>query len=226
MTTLRYRGTFLCIATLVMAFAAPRSEAANSCSSAPLPVTPVGPTTTGSFQYSANYQAVSVTAWRLPCSATESMPVLTLVPPPTTTARRPYVCASSLTLVAGGGLQTNAFYFRTDPPTINSFCGDVVAPVTVALVPTSQTPAAFDFDQGFSIDYDGFDLHQSLSIAAYNPAAYNLTPPPGSSSVNLFIKGQNQLFTNCTVTSSGGQYTASCANETPLKSSRFEEFDH
>lgn len=217
------------LVSALLLFETPDAEAANSCGSAPLPTTPVGPSTTGVFQY-ATYLPVVVTAWRLPCSATDSMPVLTLVPQ-TGSGHAPWLCKTGLTLLQAGGLQTTAFNFRTDPPTINSFCGDVVAPVTVAITPSSTTPAAFDLDLGFSIDWDGSSAgHQAIAVGAFNPGAYNLTPPPGPHSVNIQVQGKNVLYQNCTVTTAavggGTQYTASCGLEAPLKSSQFEKYDY
>lgn len=214
------------IAALVTA---DQSLAANSCNSAPLPLTPVGPSTNTSFQYGP-YLPVTVTAWRMPCSATDSMPVLTLVPQ-NGIGHAPWLCKTGLTLLQAGGLQTTAFNFRTDPPTINSYCGDVIAPVTVAITPSSSTPASFDFDLGFSIDWDGYTAgHQALAVGAYDPAAYSIVPPPGLESVNLYVQGHNLLFQNCAVTQSNGgggvQYTASCALESPLKASQFQMYDY
>lgn len=202
----------------------------NSCGSAPLPTTPVGPSITGTLQYATSQAPVTVTAWRIPCSATDSMPVLTLVAP---TAGTPsFICKTNLTLLQAGGLQTTNFNFRTDPPTISSYCSEVATTVTVAITPTSGTPAAFDLDAGFSIDHSGHSSvgHQAIAVPAYNPAAYSLTPPPGPHSVNLFIQGKNILFRNCTMTTApiggGTQYTASCALEEPLKFSGFQKYDY
>jgi hypothetical protein len=136
-----------------------------------------------------------------------------------------------MTLLQTGGLQATSFNFRNDPPTVNSFCGSVLAPVTVALFPDFGTPAAFDFDQGFSIDFDGSSAgHQALAVSAFDPAAYNLSLPPGPDSVNVFVQGANVLYQNCTVGSAtvggGKQYTASCALEAPLKAAQFEKYDY
>ncbi|HJU40313.1 MAG TPA: hypothetical protein VJ724_12120 [Tahibacter sp.] len=202
----------------------------NSCGSAPLPTTPVGPSTTSSFRYGSSDTPVTVIAWRIPCSATDSMPVLTLVAPGG--ANPSFVCETNLTLLQAGGLQTTNFNFRPDPPTISSYCGDVVATVTVAITPASNTPAAFDLDAGFSVDHAGFGAvgHQAVSVPAYNPAAYSLTPPPGPHSVNVYIQGKNILYRNCTMTTApiggGTQYTASCALEEPLKFGSFEKYDY
>lgn len=157
------------------------------------------------------------------------MVVVTLTPP--INAADPYVCAVRLTLLQTGGLQTTSLNFRTDPQGGAGFCGDVLAPVTVALFPNSGTPAAFDFDAGFSIDYDGNSAgHQAMAVSAFNPAAYSLTPPAGPHSVNVQVQGRNILFQNCTVTSApaggGSQYTASCALESSLKASKFEKYDY
>lgn len=222
----------VCLFGLALSAGASRDAvAANSCGSAPLPTAPVGPSSTTTWKAGNSYLPATVTAWRMPCSATESMVVLTLSPPASGTGNTPYVCLIDMTLLQTGGLQATSFNFRNDPPTVNSFCGSVLAPITVALFPDFGTPAAFDFDQGFSIDFDGGSAgHQALAVPAYDPAAYGLMPPAGPNSVNLFVQGANVLYQNCTVTSSpvGGalQYTASCALEAPLKAAQFQMYDY
>lgn len=221
-------GTARIALSLLAGIAAGASRAviaANSCGSAPLPTTPSGPTTTTTWDDGSN-GAATVTSWRIPCSATDSMVVLTLTP---ATGSGAFICPPDMTLLQSGGLQTSSFYFRPDPPTSGSFCNYVIAPVSVALFPNSSTPAAFDFDQGFSIDYNG-STHQALPISAFDPAAYSLTPPPGPDSVNLFVQGANVQYQNCTVSSSvvggGKQYTASCALEAPIKAAEFDKYDY
>lgn len=220
--------TRLCLTILAMA-GTPAAYGANSCGSAPLPTTPVGPTSSVVWRASNSDSPVNATIWRIPCSATDSMVVVTLTPSPGATS--PFICYTSITLLQAGGLQTTAFNLRTDPPTSSNICRSVVSTVTAALVPTVATPAAVDFDQGFSLDYDGTSSgHHVVAVSAYNPAAYNLTPPPGPNSVNVFVGGKNVLFQNCTVASApvGGstQYTASCALEAPMKASGFERYDY
>lgn len=205
---------------------------ANSCGAAPLPTTPVGPSTTMEWQYAALYgDRVRVTAWRIPCNATESMPVLTLEP--IVNANQAFICAPRITLLQAGGLQTNAFWLRNDPPTSSSFCGSVLQTVTVALTPSSTTPTSFDFDQGMTISYTGGGsaaVVQPLALSAFDPSQYSLTPPPGNNAVEVHVRGSGAHYRNCTVTqgSQGGGtlYTASCADESPLKRGGFGRFDY
>lgn len=224
----RFVHTRLCLTILAMA-GTPIVYGANSCSSAPLPTTPVGPTSSVVWRASNSDSPVYATIWRIPCSATDSMVVVTLTPSPGATS--PFICYTSITLFQAGWLQTTAFNLRTDPPTNSNICRSVVSTVTAALVPTSATPAAVDFDQGFSLDYDGTSSgHHVVAVSAYNPAAYNLTPPSGPNSANVFVGGKNVLFQNCTVASAPvvgvTQYTASRALESPVKASGFERHDY
>jgi hypothetical protein len=171
----------------------------NACGFAPLPLTPVGPVVAGVFQFGTSNAPNTIKAWRYPCSATASMIVLTVTP--TDTADPSLLCGGSLQLLQSGGLQTDALYLRSDPATSNSFCTDVVGAVTLALIPTNSTLVAFDFDQATIIDFDGASAgHQSIAIAAFNPGPYNLTPPPGSNLVDVYVRGTPSGFRNCTVT--------------------------
>ena len=204
----------------------------NACGSAPLPLTPTGPTSTREWQYAALYSdRTRVTAWRIPCSSTTSMIALTLEP--LENAHQAFICPTRITLFQTGGLQTEAFFLRNDPPTSSSFCGPVLAPVTIALIPRSTTPAAFDFDQGMSIVYQGGGSNgvvQPLDISAFNPSQYDLTPPPGPNSVEVHVRGAGAHYRNCTVTQGaqggGTQYTASCDDESPLTARGFDRFDY
>lgn len=210
-----------------MHVAAPTGGPANSCGSAPLPLTPVGPVINGTLRFGTD-SIVNVKAWRYPCSAADSMIVLTLTP--TDTANPSFICSGSFTLLQSGGLQTDALSARTDPGTINSFCQDLIAQVTLGVVPTSQTPTSFDFDQATTIDFDGASAgHQTIAIAAYNPANYSLTPPPGPDAVRVFLPGgAGRSYQNCTVTTqaagSGELYRATCAGEAPLQANGFDRY--
>lgn len=199
----------------------------NACGSAPLPLTPVGPVVSGTFQYGSANAPNIVKAWRYPCSATASMIVLTVTP--TDTSNPSFLCGAGMQLLQSGGLQTEAMYLRADPGTSNSFCSDVLSSVTLAIVPRSNTPAAFDFDQATTIDFDGATAgHQTIAIAAFNPAAYTLTPPPGPDLVDVYVHGTPSGFRNCTVSTapsgSGTRYTASCASEVPLQANGFDRY--
>lgn len=201
---------------------------ANTCGTAPLPLTPAGPTATTSWRFGTTNDPVTVVAWRLPCSASESMAVLTLLP--TNGTRPSFVCSVDLLLLQPGGLQTDALNFYTDPANISTYCGDVIAPVSVSLLPRSNTPTSFDFDQAFTIDFDGSTAgHQTLSMPAYNPALYNITPPAGPNSVEVRVHGSGTHFRNCQVSTqpAGGatQYSATCNAESPLRHSGFERYD-
>lgn len=203
---------------------------ANSCGSAPLSTTPSGPRNVTNWKrLSSGTDLAKVTAWRIPCSSTESMVVVTLEPIPGHSET--FVCTSSITLLQAGGLQTNNFDFRNDPPNIGSFCGDVIQPVTVAVLPRSNTPASFDFDQAMTISYNGFNTgHQPIAVPAFDPSQYSLTPPPGPNSVEVYVRGSGTHYRNCSVNQAnqGGaiQYTASCNDESPLTFRAFERFDH
>ena len=208
--------------------AAPVGSLPNTCGSAPLPLTPVGPRVQTIWQERSSTDPFTVTAWRLPCSATDSMIVLTLQP--NGGSNPSFLCGVDLTLLQSGGLQTDELYFRTDPLTSSSFCGDVIAPVSVAITPRSTTPANFDFDQGFTIDFNASLGHQTLAMFAYDPTQYALTPPAGPDAVEVRVRGAGPHFRNCQVSVSavggGQQYTASCASETPLKAGGFERYDY
>lgn len=206
---------------------APAGDPANSCGSAPLPLTPVGPVVNGTLRWGTD-SVVNVQAWRYPCSAADSMIVLTLAP--TDISNPSFICSAAFTLLQSGGLQTDALSARTDPGTINSFCQDLIAQVTLGIVPTSQTPLSFDFDQATTIDFDGSSAgHQTIAIAAYNPANYNLTPPPGPDAVRVFLPGgTGRSYQNCTVTiqpsGAGDLYRATCAGEAPLQANGFDRY--
>jgi len=108
---------------------------------------------------------------------------------------------------------------------------ELLSSVTLAIIPTSSTPAAFDFDQATTIDFDGASAgHQTIAIAAFNPAAYTLTPPPGADFVDVYVHGTPSGFRNCTVSTapsgSGTRYTASCASEAPLQANGFDRYPH
>lgn len=213
---------------MVKTFLVTTTPLPNTCGSAPLPLTPQGPVFHTSLTYGTR-APVDVIAWRYPCSASDSMVVLTLTP--TNAANPSFICAPDFQLLQSGGLQTTAFSVKNDPLPISSYCAEVVAPVTVAFVPTSQTPTSFDFDQGMTIDYSGLSAgHQTIAIPSYNPAAYNLTPPPGPNAVKVHVRSSASSFRNCTVTSvpigGGTEYTASCNDEAPLKASGFERYDY
>ncbi|MEO7433637.1 MAG: hypothetical protein ABIV12_16295 [Dokdonella sp.] len=200
----------------------------NTCGAAPLPLTPQGPVVHTSLTYGTR-APVDVVAWRYPCSASDSMIVLTLTP---TNSQSPsFICAPRFQLLQAGGLQTTAFSVKNDPVPISSYCAEVVAPVTVAFVPTTQTPASFDFDQGMSVNYDGLSAGQQyIAIPAYNPALYNLTPPLGSNAVKVHVRGSATSYRNCAVSitaiGGGSEYTASCNDEAPLKAGGFELYDY
>lgn len=211
---------------------APPTLMANSCGSAPLPLAPIGPTVSGTwYTGSQNANSLSVIAWRLPCSATDSMVVITLTP----TNGAPFVCTSRFSLLQTGGLIASStnFWLNPDPGTINSYCGDLLAPITLAFDPRSSMPANFDMDQGMTIVFDGgigSVGNQQLGMFAYDPSAYSLTPPPGPNSVEVHVRGSGAHYRNCTVSqgSQGGgiQYTASCDNESPLTARKFERLDY
>jgi hypothetical protein len=207
---------------------APAGTLPNTCGAAPLPLTPVGPTVQATWQYATTTDTVTVIGWRLPCSAADSMVVLTLRPSAGTDPS--FVCRVALTLLQAGGLQTNELNFNTDPSTSSSFCGDVIAPVTVAITPRSSTPASFDFDQGFTIDFDAYMGHQTLAMFAFDPSQYNITPPPGPDSVEVYVRGSGAHYRNCQVTTrtvgAGDQYSATCASESPLKTGGFDRYDY
>lgn len=204
----------------------------NACGSAPLPLTPTGPTAVGEWQYSPLYgDRTRVTAWRIPCSPSGSMIALTLEP--IQNGNQAFICGPRILLMQTGGLQTDVFWLRNDPPTTSSFCGPVLAPVTVALMPRTTTPASFDFDQAMSIVYQGGGSNpvvQPLAITAFDPSQYGLTPTPGPHSVEVHVQGSGAHYRNCSVTqaSQGGgtQYTASCNSETSLVRRQFEQLDY
>lgn len=157
------------------------------------------------------------------------MIVLTLEP--VDNASPSFICQPRFLLLQAGGLQTTAFDVKNDPQTISSYCTEVVAPVTVAFVTRSNTPAAFDFNQGMTIDYDGLTAgHQQIAIGAYNPSLYDLTPPSGPDSIRVTVRATGTSFRNCAVSNTavggGKQYTATCASEAPLKAGGFEKYDY
>ncbi len=143
-----------------------------------------------------------------------------------------FVCRSGMTLMQSGGLQTTNFEFRTDPPNSSSICDNILAPVSGAIMPSFNTPTAFDFDQAMTIVYEGSPTTgpQPLPVGAFDPSQYSLTPPPGPNSVEVHVRGSGTHYRNCTVTqaSQGGatQYTASCNDESPLTTRKFERFDY
>jgi hypothetical protein len=174
---------------------APTGTEPNTCGTAPLPLTPVGPTVSATWRFGTS-DTVSVTGWRVPCSAAESMPVVTLRP--SAGSNPSFFCGAGMVLLQAGGLQTDAFSFYTDPFNSSSFCTDVVSPVTVAFVPRFNTPANFDFDQGFSIDFDGASAgHQTLAMFPYDPSQYSIGPQPGSDSVEIHIDGAGAHYRSC-----------------------------
>lgn len=206
----------------------PAGTLPNTCGVAPLPLTPAGPVVQTTLRYSTR-DPVNVTAWRIPCSASESMIVLTLTP--TAGSNPSFICQPRFQILQAGGLQTTAFDVKNDPSTISAYCADVVAPVTVAFVPKSSTPTSFDFDQGMTIDYDGLTAgHQTIAIPAFDPASYNITPTPGPHAIDVHVRGTASHYRNCTVSTAtvgnGTQYTAHCASESPLKSGGFERTDY
>jgi hypothetical protein len=206
----------------------PTGTEPNTCGVAPLPLTPVGPTVTATWRFGTS-DTVAVTGWRIPCSAAESMPVLTLQP---STGDDPsFFCGAGMVLLQSGGLQTDAFSFYTDPFNSSSFCTDVVAPVTVAFVPRFNTPANFDFDQGFSIDFDGASAgHQTLAMFPYDPSQYIIGPQPGSDSVEIHVHGPGIHYRSChvstTTVGAGHQYSATCDSESSIKVGGFERHDY
>lgn len=207
---------------------APTAAPPNTCSAAPLPLTAMGPTAHKVFTtYDGSFDA---TAWRLPCSASESMVVLTLKPLAGTT---PFICSLDFTLIQSGGLQTGNIYANPDPSTVDSFCGDLLVPITVGIYPKSNFPANFDLDQGMTIDFDGGSSgggHQQLVMFAFDPSQYSLSPPNGPNTVKVLLRGAAIQYRNCNVTPSpiggGTQYSATCGSETPLKSGGFDRYDY
>lgn len=130
----------------------------------PLPSGP--PTTATSWTFSGSWgssDAYTGTIWREPCGSSSSL--TTLYVRITPTKGTPFVC-SSATKVLQGGTQYNVKLVQSS--TGSSFCGNVYAPVTLAVDQYSSDPI-FDRNGALTMVFEGVYDDFRATIGAWTP---------------------------------------------------------
>lgn len=149
-----------------------QADYSHLCGQAPISTTPVGPSVTKIFRRQ-NGEEFRGTYWRQPCSASNSMLVLTIEP----TVGQPALSRFDFRVLQDG-LIVSSLYLVQDPQDPRTFSGDVLSKLSLA-VWTFNVPGNFDLDRAITVDFDGLGSgptgHQLTDIPAYDPGAYG--PP-------------------------------------------------
>lgn len=144
-----------------------------TCASIPLPADPIGPTVERRF--SRNGQRFDMIAWRVPCldgpNRQKQSSVLARLTP--VQDERPFLCGDQLSIVQGGFVD-NSFDLTTEPDERfgPEYCNDLVAPVTLELVPRTESTEEIDLDLAFTVDWDLGDNAQQFELFAFDLSAY------------------------------------------------------
>lgn len=144
----------------------------DDCLAFPLPTTPTGPKWTSRWS-KANGDHVDVTIWRKACSGSQSVVLVTLKPVST---NGPFICGTSTTFTATqGDVQATSTRFSDEPAGYRNICVNLQTPITGWL--SVQMTPLFDHNKAFELHAREFPS-QEISVPAYDPTKYNLTPPP------------------------------------------------
>lgn len=157
-------------------------EITPGCVSVPLPTTPLGPSWSFEVNTSGGNAAPAMlrgTFWRKPCAISGDAQLLLTF---SAISETPFVCGGLRVVLIQNSQQTNSVYLDTDPNNdlVDSLCASLFVPTTVVLNEDSSA-FTFDDDASFAFVYlagTSASPNASVSVAAYDPAAYGLPGAP------------------------------------------------